>query len=170
MIRAVPRPTASPPPRELSAKLEQTLAAGDAAFDAGDRVSAHAAYREAQHLDGNDPGVLSRLGLTLTLVGRDELKGVAFCEEAIRRGGEDPDALWRLAMVYLATFQKERAIRTIRRGLQVAPRHGRLVAVIDSLGIRRTPVIPFLSRSNPLNKWLGKLRHRLRPMKAGTEE
>lgn len=151
-----PLPPASTPARSL----DEYLADGDAAYDRGDRIAAHAAFREAQRLGGNDPRVLSRLGLTLTLVARDELKGVAFCEEAIRRGGEDPDALWRLALVYLATFRRDRAIRELRRGLAIDPKSPRLIAAIDSLGIRRTPVIPFLHRSNPINKFLGKLRHR----------
>lgn len=158
-----PRLTSAPP----TLPLEAYLADGDAAFDRGDRISAHASYREAQRVGGNDPRMLSRLGLTLTLVARDELKGVAFCEEAIRRGGDEPDALWRLALVYLATFRKDRAIRELRRGLEIDPRHPRLLATIDSLGIRRKPVIPFLHRSNPLNKFLGKLRHRMGKEKQG---
>lgn len=153
-----PQPLPAGPAPDRS--LDEYLADGDAAYDRGDRIAAHAAFREAQRLAGSDPRVLSRLGLTLTLVARDELKGVAFCEEAIKRGGEDPDALWRLALVYLATFRKDRAIRELRRGLAIDPKNPRLVAAIDSLGIRRTPVIPFLHRSNPINKFLGKLRHR----------
>lgn len=141
--------------------LEELLARGDEAYERGDRIAAHAAYREAQRFDGNSPQVLSRLGLTLTLIARDELKGVAFCEEAIRRGGEDPDALWRLSVVYLATFRKERAIQTLRRGLRIDPRHHRLLATIDGLNLRRKPVIPFLSRNNFLNRVLGLLLHRI---------
>ncbi|HWV37475.1 MAG TPA: tetratricopeptide repeat protein [Vulgatibacter sp.] len=158
MPDAVPYPNPTAPEAERT--LEEYLAEGDAAYDRGDRIAAHAAYREAQRLGGSDPRVLSRLGLTLTFVARDELKGVAFCDEAIRRGGEDPDALWRLALVYLATFRKERAIRELRRGLAIDPGNQRLLSTIDSLGIRRRPVIPFLRRSNPINKILGKIRHR----------
>lgn len=149
--------------------LSDLLASGDEAYERGDRIAAHSAYRDAQRLDANDPGLLSRLGLTLTLVARDELKGIAFCEEAIRRGGEEPDALWRLSVVYLATFQKDRAIRAMRRGLQLAPTHPKLLLAIDGMGIRRRPVIPFLSRSNPINRFLGKLRHRLAPPKVDEE-
>ncbi|WP_373049592.1 hypothetical protein [Vulgatibacter sp.] len=141
--------------------VEEQLAAGDAAWDRGDRATAHEAWRAAQQLDGNDPRVLSRLGLSLTLVARDEYKGVAFCEEAVRRGLVDADALWRLAVVYETTFQKERAVRAVRQGLAIDTHHPGLVSMIERLGVRRPPVLSFLKRSHPLNKYLGMLRHRL---------
>ncbi len=140
--------------------LDERLRAGDEAWERGDRAAAHEAYRAAQQLDGNDPQVLSRLGLTLVLVARDEYKGVAFCEEAVRRGAGDADALWRLATVYEATFQKERAVRAVRQGLHVDNTHAGLVSMIQRLGVRRPPVISFLPRSNPINKYLGMIRHR----------
>ncbi len=142
------------------AGLDERLRAGDEAWERGDRAAAHEAYRAAQQLDGNDPQVLSRLGLTLVLVARDEYKGVAFCEEAVRRGAGDADALWRLATVYEATFQKERAVRAVRQGLHVDNTHAGLVSMIQRLGVRRPPVISFLPRSNPINKYLGMIRHR----------
>ena len=96
---------------------------------------------------------------------KDEYKGVAFCEEALRRGCDDADALWRLALVYQATFQRERAVRAVRRGLQQDGGHPGLVDLIITLGIRRPPVLSFLKRSHPFNKYLGLLRHRLRSEK-----
>jgi tetratricopeptide (TPR) repeat protein len=140
--------------------LEEQLRAGDEAWERGDRAAAHEAYRAAQQLNGNDPQVLSRLGLTLTVVAKDEYKGVAFCEEAVRRGAGDADALWRLATVYETTFQKERAVRAVRQGLALDREHAALVAMIQRLGVRRPPVLSFLPRSNPINKYLGMLRHR----------
>ena len=140
--------------------LDELLHEGDAAWERGDRGAAHEAYRAAQQLDGNNPQVLSRLGLTLTVVARDEYKGVAFCEEAVRRGAVDADALYRLAVVYETTHQKERAIRAVRQGLNIDTHHPGLVGMIARLGVRRPPVISFLHRSNPINKYLGLLRHR----------
>ena len=141
--------------------LEDLLREGDAAWERGDRAAAHESYRAAQQIDGNNPQVLSRLGLTLTVVARDEYKGVAFCEEALRRGLVDADSLYRLAMVYETTHQKERAVRAVRQGLGIDTHHPGLVGMIERLGVRRPPVISFLPRSNPLNKYLGMLRHRI---------
>ena len=151
-----------------SPSVEELLAKGDEAWERGDRAAAHESFRAAQQLDGNDPRVLTRLGLSLTLVARDEYKGVAFCEEALRRGGEDPDVLFRLAQVYEATLQKERAVRAVRRGLLLDDTHEGLISMIHRLGVRRPPVISWLSRSHPVNKSLGMLRHRI--LRAREEE
>lgn len=156
---------AQPQRHHPATDLLELLEQGDTAWAQGDRQGAHDLFRAAQQIDGNDPRVLSRLGMTLTIVARDEYKGVAFCEEALKRGCDDADSLWRLAMVYQATFQRERAVRAVRRGLQVDGNHPGLIEMIVTLGIRRPPVISFLKRSHPLNKYLGMLRHRLRSEK-----
>jgi len=51
-------------------------------------------------------------------------------------------------------------VRAIQRGLEAAPEDPRLLAARDAIGMRRPPVLPFLSRDNPLNRVLGRLRHR----------
>jgi hypothetical protein len=62
--------------------------------------------------------------------------------------------------VHLALKQRERAVRAIVRGLEQWPRDRRLLAARDALGTRRPAVLGFLSRGNPLNRLLGRLRHR----------
>lgn len=156
---------AQPQRHHPATDLDDLLGRGDDAWSNGDRQGAHDLYRAAQQIDGNDPRVLSRLGMTLTIVARDEYKGVAFCEEALRRGCDDADSLWRLALVYQATFQRERAVRAVRRGLQIDGNHPGLIDLIVALGVRSPPVLSFLKRSHPLNKYLGLLRHRLRSEK-----
>jgi len=42
------------------------------------------------------------------------------------------------------------------------PGHAALQGALDALGRRQRPILPFLSRSNPLNHLLGRLRHRWR--------
>ena len=103
--------------------LAELIRTGDEAWERGDRAAAHEAYRAAQQLDGNDPQVLSRLGLTLTIVAKDEYKGVAFCEEALRRGAADADALFRLATVYETTFAMlfQETIRFVALDVTVTP-------------------------------------------------
>lgn len=141
--------------------LARTLQDGEAALARGDLHGAHEAFRAAQCVDADDPRVLSYLGYTLTLVARDEQKGVAFCEEAIRRGGEDAEALFRLACVYRATFQRQRAVRAILRGLELEPGHAGHQQLLHQVGVRRPPVIGFLTRGHPINVLLGRIRHRM---------
>jgi hypothetical protein len=44
-------------------------------------------------------------------------------------------------------------------GLAVDNRHPGLLELRRRLGVRQPPVLRFLSRSHPLNVWLGRARH-----------
>jgi Flp pilus assembly protein TadD len=133
---------------------------GRAAFAARDVAGAHQAFERAHHKDGRDPRFMSWYGVTLVLVEKNSSLGVELCDQAVRMAGPDPELLLNQARISLSLNQRERAVRAIVRGLELFPEDPRLVAARDGMGIRRPPVIPFLSRKNPLNRLLGRLRHR----------
>jgi tetratricopeptide (TPR) repeat protein len=133
---------------------------GRAAFAARDLATAHRAFERAHRKDPRDPRSMSWYGVTLVLVEKNSNLGVELCDQALRAAGPDPELLLNVARVNLALNQRERAVRAILRGLELFPDDARLVAARDGLGIRRPPVISFLSRNNPLNRLLGRLRHR----------
>lgn len=133
---------------------------GRAAFAARDLLRAHAAFERAHRRDPQDPFARSWYGLTLVLVERNSNLGVVLCDEALRVHGPDPELLLNQARLHLALRHRERAVRALVRGLELWPDDPRLLAARDALGIRRPPVISFLSRNNPLNRILGRLRHR----------
>ncbi len=133
---------------------------GRAAFGRRDLETAHLAFERAHRKDSRDPRFMSWYGLTLVLVEKNSLLGIELCDQALRAVGPDPELLLNLARVHLAMNQRERAVRAILRGLEAFPGHAGLVAARDGIGIRRPPVIPFLSRNNPLNRLLGRVRHR----------
>ena len=72
----------------------------------------------------------------------------------------EAELLLNQARAHLALGQRERAVRAIARGLERWPGDPALRAAQASMGWRRRPVLPFLSRGNPVNRWLGGLRHR----------
>jgi tetratricopeptide (TPR) repeat protein len=133
---------------------------GRAAFLARDPSAAHVAFERAHRRDPRDPRYMSWYGLTLVLVERNWNLGVVLCDEALRSAGPDPELLLNQARAHLALNQRVRAVQAIERGLQTWPDHAGLVAARDALGLRRPPVISFLSRNNPLNVLLGRIRHR----------
>jgi Flp pilus assembly protein TadD len=133
---------------------------GRAAFAARDVDSAHQAFERAHRKDGRDPRFMSWYGVTLVLVERNSSLGVELCDQAVRLAGPDPELLLNQARIHLSLKQRERAVRAIVRGLELFPGDPRLAAARDAMGIRRPPVLPFLSRKNPLNRILGRLRHR----------
>jgi len=135
---------------------------GRAAFAARDLTGAHQAFERAHRRDPRDPRYMSWYGVTLVLVEKNSSLGVVLCEQALRTAGPDPELLLNQARVHLSLNARERAVRAILRGLELFPKDPRLAVARDAIGIRSPPVIPFLSRKNPLNRVLGKLRHRWR--------
>jgi len=107
-----------------------------------------------------DPFVLSYYGYTLAQVEKQGDKGVLFCKKAIEvlhktvPLGKDailPTFYLNLGRAYVSTL-----------GLKIDPRNNDLIWELKKLGTRRKPPIPFLSRSNPLNKYLGKIIYKIR--------
>jgi hypothetical protein len=133
--------------------------AGREAFFARDLDTAHAAFGRAHRQDTRDPRFMSWFGVTLVLVERNFNLGVQLCDQALRSAGPDPELLLNLARVHLALNQRERVVRAISRGLELWPDDAQLQAARDAVGIRRAPVLRFLSRGNPLNNLLGRIRY-----------
>jgi hypothetical protein len=149
-------PTAPQAAGATAAPLEE----GKAAFAARDVDAAHAAFQRAHRRDPRDPFAMSWYGLTLVLVERNSNLGVNLCDQALRVAGPEPELLLNQARVHLALNQRERSVRAIVRGLELWPGDPRFVAAKHAIGTRQPPVVAFLSRNNPLNRVLGRLRHR----------
>jgi tetratricopeptide (TPR) repeat protein len=98
----------------------------------------------------------SYYGLCVAMVRRRYAEAVKYCKISLKANFLDPDHRFNLARVYLERNDRRRAIEALNAGLRLSPRNRRLNALFNELGRRRPPVIPFLSRSNPLNIWLGK--------------
>lgn len=82
-------------------------------------------------------------------------EAIALCMEAIKDEPKNPDIYLNLGRVHLLAGQRRSAIRAFDLGL----RYGGSPQIINELallGRRKAPPLPFLSRSNPLNKLLGK--------------
>jgi tetratricopeptide (TPR) repeat protein len=84
------------------------------------------------------------------------------CETAARRDFFNPDLLLNLGRVFLLAGKTTKALATFQRGLDLAPKHKGLLAEFKKLDRREAPPLMIVSRSNPLNKVLGKLRYALR--------
>lgn len=133
---------------------------GLARYLAGDASAAHALFERAHRRAPGDARIMSWYGLTLVLVERNSNLGILYCDQALRLAGPDPALFLNQARAHLSLGQRERAVKAVSRGLAAAPDDAPLRAAQASMGWRRRPVIPFLPRANPLNRWLGKLRHK----------
>lgn len=103
---------------------------------------------------------LSLYALALAQATGNVQTAVVLCQEAVKREPKNPNHFLRLGTVYLAAGRKKEAIRTLHLGLRVG-KNPAITKLLQTLGQREKPVLPFLSRGNPVNKYLGKIRNSL---------
>lgn len=113
--------------------------------------------------------LLSYYGLCLALH-RGRIKEAAeYCTFGIEKDRFNADAYFNLARVSIAGRSRRKAVEALERGLAVDPRHKGLRDLQQQLGVRHSPVIPFLHRDNPLNVSLGKMRAKAKTRPPGGE-
>jgi tetratricopeptide (TPR) repeat protein len=151
-----PSSGARPGTTEATASFEEGLAR----YRRGDAVEAHGLFERAHRRAPADARIMSWYGLTLVLVERNSNLGIIYCDQALRLAGPEPELFLNQARAHLALGQRERAVKAVVRGLSAAPLDPALKAAQACMGWRRRPVFPCFGRSNPLNRWLGRLRHR----------
>jgi tetratricopeptide (TPR) repeat protein len=102
---------------------------------------------------------LSYFGLSLALVRKEMKPAIDLCRRAIELEFYNGDHYANLARVYATAGNRRKAIDTAEQGLKLMPEHDYLLAVRKSFGVRSTPYVPFLDRTNPINVSLGQARH-----------
>ena len=108
-----------------------------------------------------NPFYLSYAGLVAALAGQRFADAEWFCLEALDLRRNHPQLYLNLAEVYQTAGRSREAIAVLKRGFASTGRDHRIQCALQKLGKRRKPVLPFLHRSNPMNRILGKWRHRL---------
>jgi hypothetical protein len=163
--QALKRPFETPVPGP-DPEIAGLMAEGTDWFRRGDLEQAHGCFQRAHRRRSSDPLVLCWYGLTLILVERNTALGLRYCEESVRRrGGSVPEAWLNLGRAYRALGHRVLAVRALVRGKELDPANEEVREELRRLGVRRPPVLPFLPRSHPLNRFLGELRHRIFPPK-----
>ena len=114
---------------------------------------------EADHASALPGLFYSYLGYGIALRQKRVQEGLKLCQHSVKIQFYEPENYINLARTYLLAQDRPGAIRAVLDGLKVVRRHPTLLQLHKELGIRAAPVLPFLSRSNPLNMLLGRLRH-----------
>ncbi len=140
---------------------EKSFGKGVDSVTKGDFLSGLAYFEAAMELARKvekstpPPKYLSYYGLCLAMVSTKLPTALELCEGAVSVEFYNPDLFHNLARVHLRMGRRDRAYAVLLRGLQLHPGHRAILGDIRSMGIRRRPFVPFLSRNNPLNKLLG---------------
>jgi tetratricopeptide (TPR) repeat protein len=108
------------------------------------------------------PGLFySYLGYGIALREQRLDEGLKLCKHAIKIEFYHPENYWNLARLCLLARDRKGAVKAVRDGLKIDPHSPELLDLYKEMGMRRSPVLSFLSRDNPLNRMLGSLRHKL---------
>lgn len=135
----------------------------------GNGKSALAILKQAVEKFPDDPYLLSFCGYLTATVENKRKEGIEMCLDAIDRLGKAspfgteflyPAFYLNLGRAYLTDNKKSEALRAFYHGLKSDPENRDILWEIKKLGPRRRPVLPFLSRSSPLNKYLGMLLYK----------
>ncbi len=112
----------------------------------------------------SDPFLLSYYGCLLAVVENKPKEGIKICRDAIRRldssmpfGSEffHPAFYLNLGRAYLKDGNRKEAIAAFTAGLKTDPHNSDILWEMQKLGRRRRPAVPFLTRENPVNKYIG---------------
>jgi predicted Zn-dependent protease len=117
--------------------------------------------RRALGVAPRNPFYLSYTGLLAAMAEKRYGDGESLCQEALGMRHNHAQLYLNLAEVYHQCGRTQDAIATLEKGLVSAGRDFRIRRALAKIGTRREPVLAFLHRSHPVNRTLGRLRHRL---------
>lgn len=114
-----------------------------------------------QGADQKDSTFMSGFAWLLTQVRGKENEGVEIARRVAEENPTKPYVQLNLARCLLAAGHKTEGLRLMRRLARVDSLETASQEILEWLGVRRRPVVPFLTRANPVNYTLGVLRHRI---------
>ncbi|HEY6009775.1 MAG TPA: hypothetical protein VIU40_15725, partial [Geobacteraceae bacterium] len=138
--------------------MQELLAEGSEALKKGDTATALSCYEKLFAVE-RSPEVCSSLAFCLAKEKGAYREAISLCNEAIKKEPKQTRHFLLLGRIYVLADRKKEALRAFHLGL----RHGgspEIEAELRRLGTRKPPVIPFLKRENPINKYLGKLLYK----------
>lgn len=134
-------------------------------WDALNAIKA-AIEKAGYNIDSMPPEYLSYLGLATALAEKRYRDAAELCEKALKKEFYNPTFYLNLGRVYFAGGHKRKAINTFNSGLKIDKNHRGIIEELNKVGVRRSPIVPFLQRKNVLNKVLGALTHKKKKTKA----
>jgi len=134
----------------------------------GKQKDAYVVLQQAAVQFPNDPVILSYLGCFQSVVDKKYRTGVDTCKKAIalfkKQDSLEKEVLYplfylNLGRAYVAAGKKKDAIEVFTTGMKFDNGNSDLLRELRGLGARKNPPVPFLDRSNPINKYIGMILH-----------
>ncbi|MEO8216472.1 MAG: tetratricopeptide repeat protein [Acidobacteriota bacterium] len=103
---------------------------------------------------------LSHYGVCLSLLEKKHKPAIRLCQRAVDVQFYQPSHYVNFVKVYLAAGSRRKAVEILEQGMRRLPNDETILGLRQKIGYRRSPVIPFLHRDNPMNIAFGKMRSR----------
>jgi tetratricopeptide (TPR) repeat protein len=100
----------------------------------------------------------SYYGVCVAMVKRKYAEAIKYCNVSVKANFLDAEHRINLALVYLERDDRKHAVHHLEAGLRLQPSNKRIHNIFRELGQRKAVMFTFLSRRNPINQWIGKLR------------
>jgi tetratricopeptide (TPR) repeat protein len=140
-------------------EMERLLERGSEAISQGETISALSYFERALHIE-ESPVASSYFAFCIARERGQLSQAISLCTQAMRQEPQNPVHYLNLGRIYLLTGMKLDAIKILREGLR-HEKNQQIIDELDSLGTRKPPILFFLKRSNPLNKYIGILLKKL---------
>jgi tetratricopeptide (TPR) repeat protein len=140
-------------------EVESLFNKGLEALNSGDTLSALVFFEKALKIE-KSPTISSYFAFCISKERGQFSKAISLCEEAINKEPENTDVYLNLGRIYLFQNKRQEAVKVFRDGLNYGVNQ-QIIEELNKLGTRKPPVISFLKRSNPINKYLGIMLKRL---------
>ncbi len=137
-------------------------------FRSGQHKKAYSVLLQATRFYPTHPIIISYCGWLQAVVDKAYRSGATTCRKAFlhfKTADRDiaaavyPILYLNLGRAFLLSGRKRDAVESFGKGLSYDRGHVELRREMRSLGVRKEPPLSFLSRSNPLNKYIGILLH-----------
>ncbi len=134
----------------------------------GQQKKAYGILLQAMDVHPGHPVILSYCGWLQAIIDKKHQSGIAACRRAfVAFKSSDPHTAGivypilylNLGRAFLAAGRKKEAVESFNKGLKHDRSHYELKKEMKLLGTRKKPLVPFLSRSNPINRCAGKMLH-----------
>ena len=125
----------------------------------GDTEGAMQGLRPVFDEDRAHAQIRSYYGLALGLARGRYHEALDLCQSAVKQEFFNPELYLNVARLNLAFGFRAESLRYLRRARMIDPANDGIQQLLDELGFRSEPVLPFLPRRHLLNRWLGSARY-----------
>jgi tetratricopeptide (TPR) repeat protein len=144
-------------------EVAQAISVGIAATERGDYQSALKIFSAVYTTVPADrmPDGLSAYGLCLARVEGKRKMAADLCQKAIQLQSYEGKHRANLVRVYITAKNRKKAVETLDDSMRRLKNDPELIRVRQEIGYRQAPMLTFLPRQNPINKFFGIYASRL---------